>query len=154
MSGFDWLKLRTPPGRLDLGKGYSLGPLRAQEVLEARREAMELAREGREQALCANACLLSRFLWKRRRRAYPSGAAVLEALTVENIQGLTERWAAFCREEDPGLGVERGRLEALKKAWSTRRRSGCGGACSERSGPCPRRSGQRPWPRGTISGAP
>ena len=131
MSAFAWLKLCTQPGRLTLGKGYSMGLLRAQEVLEARRE----------RALCANACLIARFLRKRGRRAYASGAAVLEALTVEQIQDLAGRWAAFCREEDPGLGTERGRLETLKKAWSTRRRNGCGGACSGRSRPCPQRRG-------------
>lgn len=141
MRGFDWLKLCTAPGRLALGKGYHLRLLRAQEVLEARREALELAQEGRERALCANACLVARFLRKGRRQAYVSGAAVLEALTVEQIQDLAERWAAFCREEDPGLGTERGRLEALKKAWSTRRRNGCGGACSGRSRRCLRRKG-------------
>ena len=141
MSAFAWLKLCTQPGRLTLGKGYSMGLLRAQEGLEARREALALAQEGRERALCANACLIARFLRKRGRRAYASGAAVLEALTVEQIQDLAGRWAAFCREEDPGLGTERGRLETLKKAWSTRRRNGCGGACSGRSRPCPQRRG-------------
>lgn len=140
MSAFAWLKLCTQPGRLTLGKGYSMGLLRAQEVLEARREALALAQEGRERAR-ANACLIARFLRKRGRRAYASGAAVLEALTVEQIQDLAGRWAAFCREEDPGLGTERGRLETLKKAWSTRRRNGCGGACSGRSRPCPQRRG-------------
>lgn len=141
MRAFDWLKLCTAPGRLALGKGYSLRLLSAQEVLEARREAVDLAKEGREQALCANACLLARALMKGRRQVYPSGRAALEALTVEQVQDLAGRWAAFSREEDPGLGTEKGRLERLKKAWSTRRRSGCGGACSGNSGPCPRRSG-------------
>ncbi len=141
MSTLAWLKLCTDPGRLALGRGYFLKPLSAQEVLEARREAVSLAQEGREQALCANACLLARALRRWGWRVFRSGTAVLEHLTVERIQDLAGRWAAFCREEDPGLGSGMEPVNVLKKAWSTRRRSGCGGACSGRSGRCPRRNG-------------
>lgn len=141
MSSVAWLRLCTAPGRLALGRGYSLRVLTAQEVLEARREASGLAQEGREQALCANACLLSRALWRWGWRVYRDGQAVLERLTVEQIQELAGRWAAFCREEDPGLGSGRGQVESLKKAWSTRPKSGCGGACSGSFGHCRRRNG-------------
>ena len=81
----------------DVNLWYSpLDPARDWDLyLEARREALALAQEGRERALCANACLIARFLRKRGRRAYASGAAVLEALTVEQIQDLAGRWAAF-----------------------------------------------------------
>ena len=48
--------------RFSLDNGMDLRLLSALEVLQARREAGELAREDRERALCSNACLLSRAL--------------------------------------------------------------------------------------------
>ena len=48
--------------RMDLDNGMSLRLLSALEVLQARREAEELAQSERERALCSNACLLSRAL--------------------------------------------------------------------------------------------
>ena len=48
--------------RLSLDNGMDLRLLSALEVLQARREAGELAQEDRERALCSNACLLARAL--------------------------------------------------------------------------------------------
>ena len=52
--------------RVSLGNGMALRLLSALEVLQARREAGELAGEDRERALCSNACLLARALEQKR----------------------------------------------------------------------------------------
>lgn len=122
------------------GEGLELRLLSAWEVLEARREAEELARGEREKALCANACLLARALEKDGKAAFPSGEAVLEALTVETIAALSRQWAEFKRRENPSPREE-GAVEEAKKAWSTRPIPASSGACSKPSGPCPPRSG-------------
>ena len=62
MSGETWSVLAAGAERLALAEGYSLRLLSARETLEARREAEVLARDGRERALCGNACLLARAL--------------------------------------------------------------------------------------------
>ena len=54
--------LLSRPREKDLGRGWSLRLLPAWEAMEARAEGEELAGEGREGALCANACLLARAL--------------------------------------------------------------------------------------------
>jgi hypothetical protein len=127
--------------RLPLGEGLELRLLSAMEVLEARREAAQLAAEGREQALCSNACLLARALERRGRPAYDNGAAVLRDLTVEGIVTLARRWSDFNRAENPSLTAEEGEVDALKKVWSTRRRSAWRGVCSGPLGRSPRRTG-------------
>ena len=48
------------PKEMETEDGETLRLLTAMEVLQARREAEELAQEDRERALCANACLLAR----------------------------------------------------------------------------------------------
>ena len=48
--------------RIPLDNGMELRLLSALEMLQARREAAELAGEERERALCSNACLLARAL--------------------------------------------------------------------------------------------
>ena len=55
--GAFWLgreRMEVPEGTLRL--------LSAREILEARREGLELAADGTEAALCANACLVARAL--------------------------------------------------------------------------------------------
>ena len=129
--------------RLRLEDGRTLRLLSALEVLQARREAEELAQGGEELALCANACLLSRALERRGKPVFDSGAAVLAGLSAREIGALAGRWAQFDRAENPAPeDGEEGAL-ALKKAWSTRLRSAFAGACSGRSGPSPRRSGPK-----------
>ena len=48
--------------RISLDNGMELRLLSALEALQARREGRELAQDGRELALCSNACLLARAL--------------------------------------------------------------------------------------------
>ena len=59
-------------------RGWTLRLLSAQETLEARREAAELAADQREWALCANACLLARALERSETRqpVFASGQEV------------------------------------------------------------------------------
>lgn len=129
--------------RTEAGEGRTLRLLSALEVLEARREAADLAGEERERALCANACLLARALENHGRPVFDSGKALLAAMGVREIGALAGTWAAFDREENPSPEDGRERALALKKAWSTRLMSAFAGACSGRSGPSPQRSGPR-----------
>lgn len=128
MSGETWSVLAAGAERLALAEGYSLRLLSARETLEARREAEVLARDGRERALCGNACLLARALEREETAVFPDGAAVLEGLTARSVAALAGRWAAFDRAENPSF-QEEGRVDALKKVWSTRRANGSAGAC-------------------------
>lgn len=88
-----------------LGGGWMLKTMPALELLQARREASGLARDRRERALCANACLLARALEdeKTGQPVFPDGKAVLAGLTAEEIGALAARWGAFRRANDPGL---------------------------------------------------
>ena len=132
----DWLRLMTASPQKRLSDGTVLRLLTAQQVLEARREALTLADGTREQALCSNACLLARAWCRRGKPIYPTGKAVLEHLTVGRVQALARQWAAFDRTENPGLSAQAERVDALKKAWSTCRGSAFAGVCSKRSGRC------------------
>ena len=117
--------------RLPLNNGMELRLLSALEVLQARREAGELAQEDRERALCSNACLLARALEQAEDHTpvFPDGRAVLAALTVEEIAALAGRWARFRQENNPGLGLTDGELEELKKNSATSPVSGFDGGC-------------------------
>ena len=129
--------------RMDLDNGMQLRLLSALEVLQARREAEELAQNEGEKALCANACLLARALERHGRPVFDSGRAALAAMGVREIGALAGRWAEFDRAENPAPEDGQERAMALKKAWSTRLRSAFAGVCSGHSGPSPRRSGPR-----------
>ena len=117
--------------RLPLKNGMELRLLSALEVLQARREAGELAQEDRERALCSNACLLARALEQAEDHTpvFADGRAVLAALTVEEIAALAGRWARFRQENNPGLGLTDGELEELKKNSMTAPASGFDGGC-------------------------
>lgn len=130
------------PRAMDLGKGWSMELLSAWEAMEARREGEELAAEGREAALCANACLLARVLKKHGKPAFASGRAVLEGLTAGEIAGLARKWGAFDRENDPCALDGEEAVEPLKKAWPARLMSAFNGGCCGLLGPSPRRSGR------------
>lgn len=122
--------------------GRYLRNLTAMEVLEAKREALALASEERELALCSNACLIAR-AWEDE-AGFPcasSGEEVLKALSVSEVGRLAGQWAAFESEENPGFSEHEERLEGLKKAWSTRRLSAFVGVCSARLGRSPVRNG-------------
>ena len=136
----DWTVLLGGRRRLDLGEGLTLRLLSAMEVLEARREAGALAQEGRERALCANACLLAKALERDGRPLFDSGRAALEGLRIEDIAALARRWARFSREENPSP-EEGEEVDALKKAWSTRLTRAFSGVCSGLLGRCPPRPG-------------
>ena len=117
--------------RVSLGNGMALRLLSALEVLQARREAGELAGEDRERALCSNACLLARALEQEEEHkpVFSDGRAVLTGLTVEEIGGLARRWSQLRRESDPGLNVTEEELENVKKNSGATRKNGCGGGC-------------------------
>lgn len=117
--------------RVHLDNGMDLRLLSALEVLQARREAGELACEDRERALCSNACLLARALEQEEEHkpVFSDGRAVLAGLTVEEIGGLARRWSQLRRESDPGLNVTEEELENVKKNSGATRESGCGGGC-------------------------
>ena len=117
--------------RTDLGNGMSLRLLSALEVLQARREAAELAGEDRERALCSNACLLARALERTEdhRPVFSDGRAVLAGLTVGEVAALAARWSQFNREEDPGLELDGQELENVKKNSVRTPESACGGGC-------------------------
>ncbi len=117
--------------RISLNNGMDLRLLSALEVLQARREAAELAGEERERALCSNACLLARALEHSEDHSpvFSGGAEVLSGLTVEEIAALAGRWDAFRRESGPGLDLSREELENVKKNSVTAKGNGCAGGC-------------------------
>ena len=116
---------------VELGNGMRLRLLSALEVLQARREAAELAGEERERALCSNACLLARALEDSGSGTpvFADGRAVLAGLTVEEIGSLAARWGELHRAFDPGLNLGEEELETLKKNYVLMKENGCGGGC-------------------------
>lgn len=140
---WDWTRLWAGRDCRALEDGRELWLLTAAQVLEARREAGEMAQDEAERPLCANACLLARALRKGGRALYPDGRAVLEQMSAQEIGRLAAAWAELDREENPGPERETGELEQLKKAWSTRRKSVFAGVCSGQLGPFLRRNGSR-----------
>ena len=115
--------------------------LSAWEVLQARREGEELARDGQERALCDNACLIALALERRGRPVFDSGRQALETLRVEDVVRLAGEWADFNRARNPSPQQSREGLEAAKKDWSTRLMSAFSGVCSGLLGRCPPRPG-------------
>ena len=101
--------------RVHLDNGMDLRLLSALEVLQARREAGELACEDRERALCSNACLLARALEEDGKPVFSSGREALSALRVEEIAALAAAWGRFNREENPGLALGQEEAEVVKK---------------------------------------
>ena len=131
------------PERTDAGGGRTLRLLSAREVLEARREGDELARDGGERALCRNACLVAKALERKGKPVFENGQAALDALRVEDIGLLADAWSEFNRRCNPSpLDGER-EIERRKKAWSTRIMSAFSGACSGCSALCPRKIGRK-----------
>ena len=118
----------------------TLRVLFAWEVLEARREGRTMEGTGREAALCANACLLSRALERKNEPVFSDGEAVLRGMTVAEIASLARQWAEFSREADPSPRDPEA-VDSLKKAWSTRLTRAFSGVCSGLLGRCPPRRG-------------
>ena len=101
---------------LTLDNGMRLRLLSALEVLQARREAEELAQAPKEHALCSNACLLARALeTEEGSPVFSGGEAVLAGLRVEEIAALATTWSQFNREENPALTMGQEEAETLKK---------------------------------------
>ena len=111
------LSILAEKDRISLENGMDLRLLSALEVLQARREAAELAQEEREKALCSNACLLARALEhsEGHEAVFADGRAVLAGLTVEEIGALAARWGELRRSSNPGLDLTAEGLENVKK---------------------------------------
>lgn len=139
----NWSVLLGGRRRIKVGKGMELRLLSALELLEAGREAEGLACREEEKALCANACLLSRALERDGKPAFADGEAVLRELSAGEISTLAKLWSGLNRAENPGPEDGEERVDALKKAWSTRLRHAFAGVCSKPSGPSPLRHGQK-----------
>ena len=101
--------------------------LSARETLALRREiAQEDCQDEEEQALRANAALLRRSLRENENGAavFVSAEDVENTLSVGEINALVSRYALLDGAGNPSCEDERERVEALKKAWSTRPTSG------------------------------
>ena len=101
--------------------------LSARETLALRREiAQEDCRDEEERALRANAALLRRSLRENENGAavFASAEDVENALSVGEINALVSRYALLDGAGNPSCEDGRERVEALKKAWSTRPTSG------------------------------
>ena len=123
------------PKEMETEDGETLRLLTAMEVLQARREAEELAQEDRE------ALPLLSALERDGQPVFPSGRAVLEGLRVEEIVRLSQAWGEFNRRYNPSPQDCPGEVEPLKKDWSTRLISAFNGVCSGLLGRCPQRRG-------------
>ena len=131
----------TGPDRVKVKEG-TLRLLSAREVLAARREGGALAQDGKERALCRNACLIAKALERNGRPVFESGQAALDGLRVEDIARLADAWAAFNRECNPSPLDGEEETSRRKKAWSTRVMSAFSGACSACLALCPPRNGR------------
>ncbi|MBD5098489.1 MAG: hypothetical protein HDT35_02885 [Clostridiales bacterium] len=129
------------PDRVKVKEG-TLRLLSAREVLEARREGDALAQDGKERALCRNACLIARALERGGKPVFESGQAALDGLRVEDVARLADAWAAFNREYNPSPLDGEEEISARKKAWSTRVMSAFSGACSVCLALCPAKIGR------------
>ena len=116
--------------------------LSAWEVLEARREGELLAADGKERALCANACLIARALERGGKPVYANGRQVLDHLRVEDIVRLSDRWAQFNREYNPSPCDSHEETQRRQKAWSTPIMSAFSGACSVLLALSPQKNGR------------
>ena len=130
------------PDRVKVDEG-ELRLLSAREVLEARREGDALAQDGRERALCRNACLVARALERGGKPVFADGEAAMDGLRVEDIARLADRWAEFNRACNPSPLDGEQEIRRRKKAWSTRVMSAFSGACSACLALCRRRIGRR-----------
>ena len=86
---------------------------------------------------------MARALERRGRPAFADGAAVLDALRVEDIARLSGAWAEFNRACNPSPLDGEQEISRRKKAWSTRVMSAFNGACSVCSALCPPRRGRK-----------
>ena len=139
----NWSVLLGGRRRIKVDKGMDLRLLSALELLEAGREAEQLACREEEKALCANACLLARALERDGKPVFSDGEAVLRGLSAGEIGAMAKLWNGLNRTENPSPEDGEERVDALKKALSTRLRRVFAGVCSKHSGHSPLRREQR-----------
>ena len=94
--------------RLSIDNGMYLTLLSARELLDARREARNLAKGALEQPLCSNACLVAKALRLEGSDLplFCGGEEVLDTLTADEIEILAARWDGFRRVTLPEGGSE------------------------------------------------
>ena len=80
---------------------------------------------------------------RRGRPVFASGREALDKLRVEDVERLSDAWAAFNREHNPSPLDGEEEVRRRKKAWGTRVMSAFSGACSGCSALCPRRNGRK-----------
>ena len=106
-------------------KERALRLLSARETLALRHEiAQEDCRDEEERALRANAALLRHCLTEKGEAVFASAEDVENALSAGEINALVSRYALLDGAGNPSCEDGRERVEALKKAWSTRPMSG------------------------------
>ena len=132
----------TGPDRVKVAGGW-LRLLSAREVLEARREGDALALDGKERAVCRNACLVAKALERGGEPVFENGQSALDGLRLEEIARLADAWAEFNRECNPSPLAGEQEIQRRKKAWSTRIMSAFSGVCSGCSALCLPKIGRR-----------
>lgn len=99
--------------------------LSARETLALRREIAQLdCADEEERALRANAALLKKCLTENGEAVFANAEDVENALSIGEINALVEQYALLDGVENPACEDGRERVEALKKAWSTRPTNG------------------------------
>ena len=99
--------------------------LSARETLVLRREIAQLdCADEEERALRANAALLKKCLTENGEAVFANAEDVENALSVGEINELVRCYALLDGAGNPSCEDGRERVEALKKAWSTRPTSG------------------------------
>ena len=99
--------------------------LSARETLSLRREIAQLdCADEEERALRANAALLKKCLTENGEAVFANAEDVENALSIGEINALVEQYALLDGVENPSCEDGRERVEALKKAWSTRPTNG------------------------------
>ena len=95
--------------------GAQLRLISAHALLQAQREALELAKDAPETAgLCLNACILARAVCRDDAPMFKDGADVMRRLPAEKIGFWAEKYLALCAQEDPACCEKNGReLESL-----------------------------------------
>ena len=105
------------------GRKMKVCILTSGELLEVKKEAETLsARRGggeKADAVCANACMISAFLFKWGKRVCKNGEEALEKLSPQEMRWLLDRFMSFNRRENPSIaGLGAGEAEELKKNLS------------------------------------
>ncbi len=90
--------------------------LSAWEMLEVKAEALALASEEEDLALCRNACLLAKVWLQDTRPCFASGKALLQSLSPQKIQALAQEWHAFQSEHPLSLSLPQEEVDDLKDA--------------------------------------